>query len=176
MTGEHTFHPDTRALIGFGRALAGRTHPGRQTSAAQVMDRLMVLERHRDGRWPMRTFGAELVSLFGRDLRDQDFATLWLSPDWALVASLAAAAEAAREPGVARVKGETACGRVLGLELVLTPLRAEPLFGERFLAMLQPLGGEAFLEGRPLVRLRLTSLHPPLAKAPATVRLVVSNG
>ncbi len=176
MTGEDSFHPDTRALLGYGRALSGKAHIGRRPRADQVLERLLILERCRDGRWPMRSFGADLVALFGRDLKDQDFAHLWLAPDWALVASLAAAADNAGEPGVARLKGETACGLVLGLELVVTPLRVEPVFGDRFLGMLQPLGGQAFLDGRPLVRLRLASLHPPAAKAPAHVRLVVSNG
>jgi hypothetical protein len=176
MIGFETFHPNTRALIGHGRALAGADQPGRRPASAAVMDRIVILERCADGRWPMRSFGAGLVDLFGQDLTDQDFAALWLAPDWGLVASLAAAADAAREPGVARLKGETACGRVLGLEALFTPLRVESIFGDRFLVMLQPLGGEAFLDGRPLVRLRLASLHPPLAKAPARVRLVVSNG
>ena len=43
-------------------------------------------------------------------------------------------------------------------------------------AGIQPLGGESFLNGEKIVRLRLISLHPPLAKAPVQpLRLVISN-
>jgi hypothetical protein len=175
MIGDERFHPDTRALLAFGRALAGQPAPPKRQGADHVLERLLILERCADGRWPLRSFGAELTALFGRDLKDQDFASLWLEPDWALVTALAGAALAAEEPGIARAKAETACGRLLGLEILITPLKVEAAFGERYLGMLQPLGGEAFLEGRPLVRLRLVSLHPPPAKTPPRVRLVVTN-
>jgi hypothetical protein len=72
------------------------------------------------------------------------------------------------------VQAETSAS-LLAAEILITPLRADPLFGERYLGLFQPLGGEAFLEGRPVLRLRVGSLHPPFAKAPRSVRLVVDN-
>ncbi|MES1198562.1 MAG: PAS domain-containing protein [Pseudomonadota bacterium] len=177
MIGEETFHPDTRALLAYGRALAGSgAPPPKKGGADQVLERLFVIERMKDGRWPLRTFGAELVKLFGRDLKENDFAKLWLEPDLKLMTALIDAASAAGEPGIARVTAETADARRLGAELLITPLRVEPRFGDRFLGMFQSLGGDAFLDGRPIVRLRLGSLHPPEAKTPKPgVRLVVVN-
>lgn len=175
MMGEETFHPDTRALLAYGRALAGAGAPPKKGGADQVLERLFVIERLPTGRWPLRTFGAELVALFGRDMKDQDFAALWLEPDVKLLGALMDASSAANEPAIARIVGDAAGGRQLGAEILLTPLRVEPRFGDRFLGLFQSLGGEAFIEGRPILRLRLGSLHPPLAKAPANVRLVYSN-
>lgn len=175
MMGEETFHPDTRALLAYGRALAGAGVAPKKGRADQVLERLFVIERTAQGRWPLRTFGGELVTLFGRDMKEQDFAALWLEPDLKMLNALMDAAAAANEPAIARIVGDAAGGRQLGAEMLLTPLRVEPRFGDRFLGLFQTLGGEAFVEGRPLLRLRLGSLHPPLAKAPANVRLVVSN-
>jgi hypothetical protein len=174
MMGEETFHPDTRALLAYGRALAGATEAPKKGRADHVLDRLFVIERARDARWPLRSFGAELVSLFGRDLKERDFAALWIDSDRALMTAFIDACAAAGEPGIARVQAETPAA-LLAAEILIAPLRADALFGERFLGLFQPLGGEAFLSGRPVMRLRLGSLHPPFAKAAPNLRLVVSN-
>lgn len=175
MTGEESFHPDTRALLAYGRALAGTGPAPRKGGADQVLERLFVIERMPDGRMPIRTFGADLVKAFGRDLREHDFARFFLPPDLALLIALIDACAAAGEPAVARLVAETACTRTLGAEILLTPLKVDAYLGARFLGMFQTLGGENFIGGRPIQRLRLGSLHPPLAKAPVGMRLVVVN-
>ncbi|MBU6406279.1 MAG: PAS domain-containing protein [Alphaproteobacteria bacterium] len=175
MQQDHLFHPDTRLLLAYGRTLAGRRAPATPAKAPHVLDRLAILERCGDGRFPLRSFGAELVELFGRDWKEQDFAELFLEPDWRLMAALIGSAAEAGEPGVARLKAETASGVALGFELVVMPLRLETPIGERFLCLMQPLGGQAFLDGRPLVRLRPVSLHPPAANAPPRIQVVVHN-
>jgi hypothetical protein len=175
MTGEETFHPDTRALLAYGRALAGAGAPPKKGGADHVLDRLFVLERARDGRLPVRTFGRELVEQFGRDLKEHDFARLFLEPDLRLVNALMDACAAAEEPGIARVTAECAGGAMLGGEMLLTPLKVDAALGVRFLGMFQALGGAPFTGGKPIQLLRLGSLHPPAAKAPRGVRLVVVN-
>src|SRR5262245_48742784 len=85
MMGEETFHPDTRALLSYGRALAGAGAAPKKGAADHVLERLFVIERRADGRLPIRTFGAELVKLFGADLRDHDFAHFFLAPDLAMM-------------------------------------------------------------------------------------------
>lgn len=176
MLGEETFHPDTRALLAYGRALAGsESPPPKKGGADQVLERLFVVQRMKDGRLPIRTFGAELVELFGRDLRDHDLSRFFLAPDLFLVRALIDACEAAGEPGIARVTAETAGGRVLGAEILFTPLRVDATLGDRFLGLFQSLGGEPFLDGSIIQLMRVGSLHPPVAKAPAGMRLVVVN-
>ena len=176
MIGEESFHPDTRALLAYGRALAGAGATPKKGGADQVLERIFVIERTSDGRWPVRTFGAELAKVFGRDLRDHDFARFFLPADLNLMTALIDSAAAAGEPAIARVTAEAAGGALLGAEILLTPLRVEPNFGDRFLCLFQALGGEAFVEGKVLTRIRLGSLHPPEAKEPKQrARLVVVN-
>ncbi|MBS0386508.1 MAG: PAS domain-containing protein [Proteobacteria bacterium] len=174
--GEETFHPDTRALLAYGRALAGNTTARpKKGGADQVLERLFVIERGKDGRMPIRTFGADLVKLFGRDLRDHDFASLFLEQDLHLINALIDATLSAGEPAIARIVADTADKRQFGAELLLTPLKLDQPFGVRLLGMFQALGSEAFLSGQHIRRLRVGSLHPPLAKEPRGMRLVVVN-
>jgi hypothetical protein len=176
MMGEETFHPDTRALLAYGRALAGSRVAPKKGRADHVLERLFVIERKADGRWPVRSFGADLVKVFGRDLKEHDFARLWLDSDRKLIAALIDASASAGEPAIARVVAENALGKKLGAEILLTPLKVEAQFGERFLGLFQSLGGDAFVSDNPLIRLKIGSLHPPEARLPKQgVRLVVSN-
>ncbi len=175
MMGEETFHPDTRALLVYGRALAGSGAKPKKGGADQVLERLFVIERAKDGRLPVRTFGADLVKLFGRDLRDHDFAGLFLEQDLKLLNALIDAALSAGEPAIARITAETADHRQLGAEILLTPLKVDQALGVRLLGLFQALGGESFLSGQNIRRLRLGSLHPPVAKEPRGMRLVVVN-
>jgi hypothetical protein len=177
MMGEETFHPDTRALLAYGRALAGAAGATpKKGGADQVLERLFVLERTKDGRLPIRTFGQDLVNVFGRDLREHDFSRFFLAPDLTLLNALIDACAAAGEPAIARITAETASGAKLGAEMLLTPLKVDATLGNRYLGLFQSLGGESFLGGRPVQLLRLGSLHPPEAKTPkGAMRLVVVN-
>jgi hypothetical protein len=117
-----------------------------------------------------------LIKLFGRDLREHDFARLFLEPDLRLLNALIDASADAGGPAIARVSAEAADRRTLGAEILITPLKVDQMLGVRFLGLFQALGGEHFLSGSPIQRLRLGSLHPPLAKEPKGMRLVVVNG
>src|ERR1700758_3385065 len=103
MMGEETFHPDTRALLAYGRALAGAGAKPQKGGADHVLERLFVIERTKDGRWPVRSFGQDLVKVFGRDLREHDFARFWLDPDLKLMLALIESCALAGEPAIARV-------------------------------------------------------------------------
>lgn len=175
MLGEETFHPDIRALLAYGRTLAGAGASPKKGGADHVLERLFVIQRMPDGRLPIRTFGSDLVKLFGDDLREHDFAHLFLGPDAELLQALIASSDAANEPAIARVTAETVDGRKLGAEILLTPLKVDPHIGDRFLGLFQSLGGDAFLGGQTIKRLRVGSLHPPVAKEPRGMRLVVVN-
>ncbi len=175
MLGEETFHPDTRALLAYGRALAGAGAAPKKGGADQVLERLFVIQRMKDGRLPIRTFGAELVNMFGADMREHDFSRYFLAPDLAMVNALINACEAAGEPGILRVTAETGDRRMLGAEILLTPLKVDHHLGNRFLGLFQALGGQDFVAARPILRLKLGSLHPPAAKTPRGLRLAVVN-
>lgn len=181
MTGEESFHPDTRALLAYGRVLAGSgdpppRRPDQAGRADRLAERLFVVDRLASGALMVRTFGAELVTLFGGDLRERDLLSLWPEGDRVLLSAFVQAVAAAAQPGILRVTAESAGGARFGAEILITPLRTPPLAADRYLGLFQPLGGEAFADG--VARLKLGSLHPPETRpspAPAQLRLVVSN-
>ena len=180
MIGEETFHPDTRALLAYGRALAGASDPAARPApgagADRVVERLFVMDRQPTGPLVLRTFGAELVTLFGADPRGKDFLAFFPKADQALIAAFADTVSAAGQPGVLRVSAETTAGQSLGAEILITPLRVPPVSTDRLLGLFQPLGGEALLAGQHVRRLKLGAMHPPVARAKAGLRLVVNNG
>ncbi|HVY02580.1 MAG TPA: PAS domain-containing protein [Caulobacterales bacterium] len=173
---EIAFHPDTQALLEYGRAIAAGLNPPSIKSADGLADRLFVVDGVSEGRSTFLTFGAELMVLFRRDLRRTELRDLFLEPDQKLIQAFLSAVTAANQPGVACAVAESVSGLKLGLEILATPLAKGVLAGERLLGLIQPLGGEGFMAGEKIVRVRLISLHPPLAKAPVQpLRLVVSN-
>ena len=114
--------PDTPAIAldNVSKHFAGAGAAPKKGGADQVLERLFVIERMKDGRLPIRTFGAELVNMFGADMREHDFSRYFLAPDLAMVNALINACEVAGEPGILRVTAETGDRRMLGAEILLT--------------------------------------------------------
>lgn len=170
------FHPDTRALLDYGRAIAAGSAPPSIKAADRMADRLFVIDGVSEGRANFLTFGSELVALFKRDLRRTDLLDLFLPADRALLRAFLSAVASANQPGVVCGVAETKCGMQVGVEILTTPLAKGVLSGERLLGLIQPLGGESLLEHRPLTRLRVNSIFPPAARETVKpLRLVVSN-
>jgi hypothetical protein len=173
---DEPFHPDTRALLDYGRAIAAGLSPPSIKAADKLADRLFVIDGVADGRANFLTFGAELITLFKCDLRRSDLLDLFLAPDRAMLRAFLNAVTVANQPGVVCVTAQTRCGVQLGAEILVTPLARGVLSGERLLGLIQPLGGEGLLGERAIASLRLTSMFPPLAKEPPKrLRLVVNN-
>ena len=167
MMGEETFHPDTRALLAYGRALAGAGAPPKKGGADQVLERLFVIERTKDGRLPIRTFGADSSQLFGRDLKEHDFARFFLAPDLVLVNALIEACNAAGEPGIARVTGETARRQACSApKFCSRRSKSIPAWATASSACFNRWAAIRSWAGKPIQSLRLGSLHPPAAKTP----------
>jgi hypothetical protein len=173
---DQPFHPDTRALLDYGRAIAAGRSPPSIKAADKLADRLFVIDGVAEGRANFLTFGSELITLFKRDLRRSDLLDLFLAPDRAMLRTFLASITAANQPGVACVVAETNCGLQVGAEILATPLARGVLSGERLLGLIQPLGGESLLGERAIARLRLIGLFPPPARAPTKrLQLVVNN-
>ncbi|HWA22776.1 MAG TPA: PAS domain-containing protein [Caulobacterales bacterium] len=175
---DEPFHPDTRALLEYGKAIAAGRTPPTVNAADKLGDRLFVIDGVPDGRANFLTFGSELITLFKRDLRRTDMLDLFLPADRGLIRAFVAAVSSANQPGVVCTVAETECGVRVGVEILVTPLAKGVLSGERLLGLMQPLGGEGFLGEKAISRLRINSLFPPTARErvkPQPIRLVVSN-
>jgi hypothetical protein len=176
MIGEETCHPTVRAMLAYARALAR----GSETTAAPPApagsgDRLFVLDRDERGRLRVRAFGDGLVQLFGRDLRGATFSSLLSQADHDLVSALVACCERAIAPGVVRAAAETVSARIVGLELILSPLAAMAGPG-RYLGYIEPLAGAAALQGDRILRLKVGAVLTPFARSEPRLRLVVDRG
>lgn len=173
---DEPFHPDTRALLDYGLAIASGRTPPAVNAADKLGDRLFVIDGVKDHRANFLTFGSELVALFRRDLRRTELLDLFLPADRALMRALIGAVSSANQPGVACCAAEAQDGTKVGIEILLTPLAKGVLSGERLLGLMQPLGGEGFLGAAAITRLRVMSLFPPAARErQRPIRLVVSN-
>lgn len=180
-------HPYTQAVLDAWRRLTdgqlaedGPTtddYPG-------LVGNLFVLNHVGEGDYSFRRVGPAIESLFGRQLTEHNFLSLWTEPDRALAAAALGAARADRGPVLVRARGETLDGRRIELEFALAPLPASgPASGpapsdrgDRFLGLCQAMTPDTALGGRPLRRLQAVAIYPPAPEPdnPA-IRLVSSR-
>lgn len=105
-----------------------------------------------------RLAGTRVCALFSRELRGRDLASLWAMPSadpWRLVETVALDTAGM----VAGLRGETAMGETVDLELLLLPLRHRGQTQSRVLDSLSPHVVPHWLGLHPLVRLDTTSLR-----------------
>lgn len=106
-----------------------------------------------------RLAGSRACALFGRELRDAAFATIWDANDRAAIASLLASVGSERVAGVARAMTQTAERFELQLECLLLPLRHGGRTQQRMIGTLAPLAPPVWLGASPVAPLRLTGLR-----------------
>jgi hypothetical protein len=176
--------PTTRMLFSYWDALRGaRSAPDRAEiepgAIRHVLPDTFILELDRDGRAVIRLAGTRLCALFGGELKDRSFASLWPHAD---------AAEARRCLDI--VTGDTA-GVVVGLvgttprdarvdlEMVLLPLRHRGQPHVRVLGAIAPAVVPAWLGFDAVTRLETVSvrvlLPAPAAPPPASVEVEVER-
>lgn len=107
-----------------------------------------------------RLAGTAICSMFGRELRNLPFGSIWL-PDRA--GSALAQVESARQGGlplVIEATGESEAGRMLEIELLLLPLASGNTGTDRFLGTLNPLEKPFWLDVDPIVGIVTAALRP----------------
>lgn len=172
-------HPNTQALLDAWRRLslgATATVGGPTTEDyPDLVGRLFVLNHVGDRDYCLRRVGYAMERLFGRQLVEHNFLSLWSEPDRRLVAAALVAAAADRGPAIIRARGETLTGRRVDLEFALAPLLGGDGVPRRFLGLCQSMTGEDLLNGRPLRRLQAIALFPPAPNHDPAIRLVSSR-
>lgn len=179
---KRSLHPNTTTMLDAWRRLSSTGDAvlpgGDVTAPADLVERLFVLQLTNDGAWAFRNASDSLSALHGRDLVDRDFLDFWLGQDRSMVGGLLESVVRERAPGLVSGRGETLTGRRLDFEISLAPLARIDSQGtpSRLLGLYQTLGGEPMLQGRPIWRHVITSLHP--AERPTIgpgLKIVVSN-
>ena len=171
-------HPNTQAVIDAWRRLSEGQSDGDGPTTEDypgLVGRLFVLNHVADGDYSFRRVGYALERLFGRQLVEHNFLSIWNDPDRQLISAALASAAADRGPALIRARGETLAGKRVDLEFALAPLFSRGPKPSRFLGLCQSMTPEEILGGRPLRRLQAVAVYPPAPNHRASIRLVSSR-
>ena len=151
------FHSNTERLIEYWRAQKiGAANPLRSaidpTEIATLLPQVFVLGRLGPGRCVFRLAGGLLTDLHRRDLRQQDWLSLWDGGDRMNLATALETARRRAEPIVITAEGAAASGRKAVFEIVVAPLRGDGDAPDRFLGLYQPVSPLAALAGESIDR------------------------
>jgi hypothetical protein len=169
-------HPNTQAVLDAWRRLCeGRANDDSPSAEDYrgVVGRLFVLNHVAERDYSFRRVGYALERLFGRQLVEHNFLSIWSEPDRLLVAAALGAAD--RGPALIRARGETLAGRRVDLEFALAPLPPSRSGAARILGVCQAMSPEDTLAGRPLRRLQAVAVFPPAPEQQPAIRLVSSR-
>ncbi len=160
-------HPATQALYAYWDSIRGdRLAPERSeidpTAIRHLLADTFMLEVDTHGRHPFRLAGTRVCALFGRELKDESFAALWLSAEGtdgregdALVRTVCDEAQGA----VAGVLGASAGAHAIEIEMLLLPLRHGGKTHARVLGCLSPAVVPTWFGVQPIDRLELRSFR-----------------
>jgi hypothetical protein len=155
-------HPSSRTLYAYWDTLrAGRAAPERGEldpgAIRAILGDVMILEVGGPHRYAVRLAGTRICSLMGRELRERAFVEAFAPGDWPELYALLDATVTSATPTLANVIGETEDRRLLGLELLLLPLRHHGRTEARVLCSLAAHTRPYWATLMPLARLRLGS-------------------
>jgi hypothetical protein len=140
---------------------AGRAAPERGEldpgSIRAILGDVMILEVGGPHRYAVRLAGTRICSLMGRELRKRAFVEAFAPGDRPELYALLDSTVKTTTPAVANVIGETEDRRLLGLELLLLPLRHHGCTEARALCSLAAHTRPYWATLIPLARLRLVS-------------------
>ncbi len=171
-------HPNTQAVLDAWRRLSegALTEDGPTTDDYPgLVGRLFVLNHVAERDYSFRRVGYSLERLFGRQLAEHNFLSIWSEPDRQLVSAALTAAASDRGPTLIHARGETLAGRRIDLEFALAPLFSRTGAPARFLGLCQSMTSEEILNGRPLRRLQAIAIYPPAPSQHPAIRIVSSR-
>ncbi len=171
-------HPNTQAVLDAWRRLSDGT-PATEGPTTDdypgLVGRLFVLNHVAERDYAVRRVGYAIEQLFGRQLVEHNFLSIWGESDRRLVAAALTTAVSDRGPTLIRARGETLVGKRVDIEFVLAPLFGKPGAPARFLGLCQTMTPEHVLAGRPLRRLQAMAIFPPAPTLHPAVRIVSSR-
>jgi hypothetical protein len=157
-------HATSRLLFSYWDALRGdRAAPDRtQIEPGQIRHILadtFILGIEPEGRAAFRLAGTRACALFGRDLKGVDFSELWPANRGSEPDELIDLVTSDTVGAVAGMVGETELGSVIGLELLLLPLRHHGATNRRMIGAISPSAVPSWLGLTALQSLDLRSLR-----------------
>lgn len=155
-------HATSRALYGYWNQVRGeRAAPERSEirpdAIARILGDVFILDADEPNLYRVRLAGTHICTLLGRELRATKFTDVFLTNERAEIFSLLDSMVRTSTPVIAGLVGETADQRMLGLELLLLPLRHQGRTDARVLGSLAMLSHPYWAAFVPLQRLRVGS-------------------
>lgn len=172
-------HIYTRALIDAWKRLGpdGDLEAGPEASEYPgLIDNLFVLSSTSGQDLEFRNVGSGMERMFGRELVEHDFLTLWRNHHRLEIIEAAASSATSHTPIVLRAAGATLGGEEIELEFTLAPISNTLAKTPRFLGLCQVVTHESRQLGLPPGSLSLRSIERDAEPQPRPrLRLVVSN-
>lgn len=171
-------HPNTRVVLDAWKRLSDGS-PANEGPAtyddAALVSSLFVLNHVGAHDFAFQRAGGSLERLFGRQLIDHNFLSIWSEADRHLVAAGLAVAVQDCGATLIHARGESLAGKRIDLEFSLAPLMRGDGPAVRFLGLCQTMTPEEVLNGRPINRLQALAVYPPAPDREAAIRLVSSR-
>jgi len=154
-------HATSRVLYDYWNRVRGeRSAPERSEmkpdAIARILGDVLMLES-RNHAYTFRLAGTQICTLLGRELRGQSFTDIFAAAEQAEIYRLLDSATRAAMPVIASAVGETEDRRLLGLELLLLPLRHQGRTNTRLIGSLAALSRPYWSSLVPLSALRIGS-------------------
>lgn len=171
-------HPNTRVVLDAWKRLADgvQANEGPATDDDPGLVGSLFVLNHLGARdYAFSRAGGSLERLFGRQLIDHNFLSIWSEGDRQIVEAGLAVALQDCGATVIHARGETLVGKRIDLEFSLAPLVRGSAPTNRFLGLCQAITPEEVLNGRPVCRLQALAVYPPAPDREAAIRLVASR-
>ena len=172
----------SRELFGSWTAKRGtRPAPERgeiePSAIRRALGDVFILEFDRHQSHPFRLAGTRVCALFGRELKNQPFLSLWDAPSRLAMANLLDTVADEKNGVVASGSGRTAEGWAQDVELLLLPLTQRGDTHARMIGALTPMAVPFWLGSAKLGRLTLGNIRhlDPAIAAPPAARLVAGT-
>jgi len=172
----------SRELFGYWTAKRGtRQVPERgeiePSAIRRALGDVFILEFDRHQSHPFRLAGTRVCALFGRELKNQPFLSLWDAPSGLAMANLLDTVADEKNGVVASGSGRTPEGWVQDVELLLLPLTQRGDTHARMIGALSPMAAPFWLGSAKLGRLTRGNIRhlDPAHEAPPAARLVAGT-
>ncbi|PZM10779.1 PAS domain-containing protein [Rhizobium tubonense] len=124
-------------------------------SVRHILPHLFILEEMPSGTSRFRLAGTAICNLFGRELRERSFASLWAGDQSDDPVRIARSVMAHAVPALMNATGYTVSGRQLAVELAMMPIRSSSETCDRLLGCLTPVANSTSLGAEPVEFLSL---------------------
>lgn len=155
-------HATSRVLYEYWNRVRGeRSAPERSEmkpdAIGKILGDVVILETGAAGTYNVRLAGTQICTLLGRELRGRSFIEPFAAEEQAEIQSLLDSVSRSTAPVLAGVIGETEDRRMLGLELLLLPLRHHGRTDTRLIGSMAALTRPYWSSLVPLACLRVGS-------------------